>query len=505
MNRELTISFTSDIHGYFSNIDYASGKSTATGLSCCASLFPGGENTLRIDGGDTLQGSPFTYWLFQNAEDGALIAAEILNLAGYDFLTLGNHDFDYGKSVIETFVSHLNARCLCANVDGIHGVEKTAVVTMPNGLRVGLTGVTSHFVTIWEKPENLTGVTVTDAFSAAEQALEALRREAVDVTICVYHGGFERDVKSGAVLSETDENQGYRICRELGYDIVLTGHQHQPMESVSLFGSHTCQTPDRAKQFVEMRVSISPDKSVTATSRFVPAGQTPQAELAAYLAPLDRENALYLDTPIGRLDTQLAPGRHLEMAEYGSYIANFFNQVQLEASGADLSATSLGNEVKGFARDVTIRDVVATYIFPNTLKTLQVDRAVLKAALERSAEYFALDTKGHLTISDTFLHPIAQHYNFDYISGLEVTADIRRAVGDRITSIRYRGEELPEGVSLTLCMNSYRATGTGGYPFYAKCPLVRDQPTEIAQLIMEYIARHKEITVDKTQWLRVIG
>ena len=86
-----------------------------------------------------------------------------------------------------------------------------------------------------------------------------------------------------------------------------------------------------------------------------------------------------------------------------------------------------------------------------------------------------------------------------------MTADIRRAVGDRIVSIRYRGEELPDGRKLTLCMNNYRATGTGGYPLYAKCPLVRDQPTEIAQLIMEYIARHREITVDKTQWFHVTG
>lgn len=505
MNRDLTISFTSDIHGYFSNIDYAAGKSAATGLSCCAALFSQGENTLRIDGGDTLQGSPFTYWLFQNPEKGAAIAAEILNLAGYDFVTFGNHDFDYGKSAIETFVSHLHARCLCANVEGIRGVEKTAVVTLPNGLRVGLTGVTSHFVKIWEKPENLAGITITDAFSAAGQSLEALRREDVDVTVCIYHGGFERDVKTGAALSETDENQGYRICRGLGYDIVLTGHQHQPMDGLCLFGSFTCQTPDRARQFVRMDVSVSPDKTVTARSCLIPAGETPQAALAAYLAPLDKENAQYLDTPIGRLDTELTPDSHLDMAKNGSYIANFFNQVQLEASGADLSATSLGNEVKGFARSVTIRDVVATYIFPNTLKTLEVDRTVLKAALERSAEYFALDTDGKLTISDAFLHPIAQHYNFDYISGLDVTADIRRAVGDRIVSIRYRGEELPDGRKLTLCMNNYRATGTGGYPLYAKCPLVRDQPTEIAQLIMEYIARHREITVDKTQWFHVTG
>ena len=80
----------------------------------------------------------------------------------------------------------------------------------------------------------------------------------------------------------------------------------------------------------------------------------------------------------------------------------------------------------------------------------------------------------------------------------------RRAPGERIVSIKYRGEELPEGKPLTLCLNNYRASGAGGYPLYAACPLVKEQPTEIAQLIMDYIAERKSITVDKTQWLHVL-
>ena len=63
MNRKLTLCFTSDIHGYYSNLDYASGTAAATGLSGCAASFPDDGNTLILDGGDTLQGSPFTYWL----------------------------------------------------------------------------------------------------------------------------------------------------------------------------------------------------------------------------------------------------------------------------------------------------------------------------------------------------------------------------------------------------------------------------------------------------------
>lgn len=503
MKRNLTICFTSDIHGYFSDMDYAQGTPGTTGLCRCASTFPDDGNTLILDGGDTLQGSPFAYWLSRDPVEGAKVSARAMSLAGYDFVTLGNHDFNYGRQALETYLSNLEARCVSANVQGLPGVERTAVVKLRNGLRVGITGVTTHFVNLWEKPENLTGITVTDAFSGAAAALEELKQAHVDVTVCIYHGGFENDLSTGELLSATGENQAYRICKELDFDILLTGHQHQPKADLQLFGTYAAQSPDRGKQSVRMDVTVSEEGTVTACSRLVDPGD-PEEAMAAFLAPLDAENALFLDQPVGQLDIPLMPGDHLKMAVNGSAIANFFNQVQLEASGADLSATSLGNVVKGFSRQVTIRDVVSTYVFPNTLKTLRVDRRILKAALERSAEYFDLDASGQLQIGRSFLMPIVQHYNYDYLSGLEVTMDIRRPVGDRVVSMVYQGKELEEDRTLTLCLNNYRATGTGGYPLYAQCELVKDQPTEISQMIIEYIEQHKTITVDKKQWLRVL-
>lgn len=503
MNRNLTICFTSDIHGYFSDMDYAQGVPGTTGLSRCASTFPDDGNTLILDGGDTLQGSPLVYWLNRDSIEGAKVSARAMNLAGYDFVTIGNHDFNFGKETLETYIHNLDARVISANVEGVAGVERTAIVKLQNGLRIGITGVVTHFVNLWEKPENLRGITVKEAFPAAAAALDDLKEAEVDLTVCIYHGGFESDLQTGELLSATGENQAYRICKELDFDILLTGHQHQPKVNLNLFGTHACQSPDRGKQCVRVDVSVSDDGSVTAQSQLITPGE-PEEELVAFLAPLDEENAVFLDQPLGELDIPLTPGGHMEMAEKGSVIANFFNQVQLAASGADLSVSSLANVVKGFNKKVTIRDVVATYVFPNTLKTLRVNRRVLKAALERCAEYFELDENGQLQVGRSFLQPIVMHYNYDYLSGMEVTMDIRRPLGDRVVSMLYQGKELEEDRVLTLCMNDYRATGTGGYPFYAECELVKDQPTEISQMIIEYIDKHKSVTVDQTKWLRVL-
>ena len=401
MKKHLTIYFTSDTHGYFPAVDYATGKTAATGVVNCAADFVQDGNSLILDGGDTLQGSPFTYFLHEQGKPEGEICARLMNLCGYQFVTLGNHDFNYGRENLQRYLNALDARCLCANVEGLDKVEKTAVVTLVNGLRVG-----------------------------------------------------------------------------------LTGHQHIAMENRRVFHSWTCQTPEKARAYIRLDAEVD-ESGVTAESRLCPAGERTLPDSAELLDSLNAETAAWLDTPVGHLDTALEPDTPLNMAKNGSLIANFFNQVQLEASGADISATCLGNEVKGFDRDVTIRDVVATYIYPNTLRTLEVDRTVLKAALERCASYFDFDDKGALCVSESFLKPKVEHYNFDFFAGLAVRMELRRPVGERVTSIRFQGEELPEGRKLRLCLNNYRAAGSGGYEFYTDCEMLDNSPTEIVELIRE--------------------
>ncbi len=503
MDRKLTIYFTSDIHGYFAPTDYANNCRAASGLANCAANFTHDRNTLILDGGDTLQGSPFTYWLYSRTEEKSLIPARLMTLAGCDFFTLGNHDFNYGPTELERYIEAMDARCLCANVQGLRGVERCAVVTLENGLRVGLTGVTSQFVPKWEKKENIAGLTFTDAFEAARDILAELKTQKVDITICLYHGGFENDVDTGRPLSKTLENEGWRMCQELDYDILLTGHQHMPFADKCVNGTFTCQPPDKARQYIKMDVTVD-DGKVMAKSELCPAGDVTPEAFKELLEPLEAETAKFLDTPLGHLDRDLRPSTPLKRALKGSLIANFYNQVQLEASGADISCTCLANTMRGFSENITVRDIVASYVFPNTLKTIMVDRAVLKKALERSADYYAIDENGEVCVSDSFLHPIVAHFNYDFITGIEATIDLHRAPGERVTSIRWHGEELPEDKTLTMCLNDYRASGAGGYDFYADCELVREQPDDIAELIINYVDRHRDIVVDKTYWLNIL-
>jgi len=68
----------------------------------------------------------------------------------------------------------------------------------------------------------------------------------------------------------------------------------------------------------------------------------------------------------------------------------------------------------------------------------------------------------------------------------------------------FDGEELPEDKELTLCLNNYRASGAGGYGCYKAAPLLSEGRTEMQALILQYVERHKTITVDKSRWLNII-
>ena len=481
---KLTIYFTSDTHGYLYPNNFAARQPQPMGL--LSMRFPKDENTLVIDGGDTIQGSPLTYFCQLNALE--LPVAEAMNARGYDYVTLGNHDFNNGPEYLRRHLDALSARCLCANVhDSRHGlpISASAVHTLGNGLRVGLVGLVTDWVNVWEKPQNLDGLTISDPMEAA---MEAIARLDADVIVGIYHGGVERDLETGRLLSQTNENIACRLCEELDIDLLLTGHQHIAMANQSWHGTHIVQTPCNAAAYV--KVELDEDGfhselcSVPDTADLTPAQET-----------LWQDVNHWLDRPIGRLSQPIWPGDKLEMAMHGSAIADFFNTVQLWASGADVSCAALGNEIRGFDSDVTVRDVVASYIYSNTLVVYEVTGAVLKTALEQCARYFAVDAQGAVSIADSFLRPKEAHYNYDYFSGVAYTFDLSKAEGERVVNLERNGRPVAPDDRLTLVMCNYRATGAGDFECYLACPRVREIQTEVSELILNYLVEHPYVEI----------
>lgn len=212
----------------------------------------------------------------------------------------------------------------------------------------------------------------------------------------------------------------------------------------------------------------------------------------------------WLDQVVGKLPQPLLPDTPLHMAQNGNGLADLFNAVQLWASGAQLSASSLANEVAGLPQIVRRRDLLIAHPYTNTLTVLQITGDRLRQALERSAEYFVRNADGSVQVSDSFLKPKVEHYNYDYYAGMSYTYDISRPAGQRVTEMCVQGVPVQEKDVFTICLNSYRASGTGGYDCYVGCPVVKEIGVEMSDLILDYFKQYGEAMPELHSDFRVL-
>ena len=305
-------------------------------------------------------------------------------------------------------------------------------------------------------------------------------------------------METGRLLSDTDENIACRLCEELPFDLLLTGHQHIALAGGSWHGTHIVQTPCNATAYVK----VTMDENKRFASQLCPVPDS--AVLTETETALWTDLNSWLDKPVGHLSRAIWPEDHLKMALEGSPIADFFNRVQLSASGADISCAALANSVRGFDSAVTVRDVVASYVYSNTLCVLDVTGAILRQALEQCATYFEVDKDKKVRISSRFLEPKEAHYNYDYFVGITYVFDLNRPVGQRVVSLQFRGQPVQPEAHYSLCMCDYRATGAGDFDFYRTCPHIRDIQTDISELILDYLRAHDTIVLSDAHPMTVI-
>jgi 2',3'-cyclic-nucleotide 2'-phosphodiesterase/3'-nucleotidase len=201
----------------------------------------------------------------------------------------------------------------------------------------------------------------------------------------------------------------------------------------------------------------------------------------------------WLDTPIGKINGDMTVSDPLKIRLQDNSLMEFINKVQMHFGETDISLTSLfDNRSPGLKANVTMRDVVSNYIYPNTLKVLKLKGSDIKLALERSASYFEY-IDGEYTVSKEFANPKPQHYNYDMWEGIEYILNVSKPIGSRVISLKYKDTELDMDMEYAVVMNNYRASGGGDYLMFKDKPLVKDIPIDVSELIANYILEQKVI------------
>ncbi|WP_255770786.1 bifunctional metallophosphatase/5'-nucleotidase [Oceanobacillus alkalisoli] len=506
MTKQTTIKvlYTSDIHGSVMPINYGTNEKAELGLATYATLVQKkrqeNEHMIVLDNGDLIQGTPLMAHYVKNHAEKPNPMIAIMNQIGLDAGVPGNHEFNFGKAILQDAVDQSNYPWLSANIVD----EKTGkpyfgspyiIKTLSNGVKVAITGVTTHYVPNWETPEHIQGIQFADAFTTLKEIVKEIQsNEDYDLLIALYHGGFERDMETGEVTENlTGENQAYEMADKIdGIDILLTGHQHRNVTG-TIRDCLVIQPGNNGEAYGEIDVTFrwEEDRWVTATKQAnvktlegVPADPIILKEMEE----LEQSTQNWLDEPIGEIQGDMIIRDPFQARVRKHPFIELVQKVQMDASGAAISVTALlGNEATGFPAKITMRDIVTNYKFPNTLVVLSLTGEDIKQALEKSAEYFTLDANGDMTVNPDYLIPKPEHYNYDMWEGIEYSIRVSNPKGSKVESITYRGKPLDMEESYDVVMNNYRASGGGDFDMFKDKPVVKEIQQDMVELISNYI------------------
>lgn len=499
---EFKLFVTTDIHGSIFPTNYTS-KDNAEDFGLAKikralEKHQAGSKYLLVDNGDAFQGSPLIDYTLDNYKRNLI--SDSFNHLQYDYYNLGNHDFNYGEAILLDYIENMNAKLLTSNILYKGQPLGSSQVVEIAGKKLALIGVCTHYIVNWEEPKHIENFEFLDAYTHLKSEVEQYQGK-VDYVIGFYHGGLERDPQSGVATEElTGENQGYQMSKIAGLDLLITGHQHRSLVE-KINGVYVTQSAQQGREFVEVVFSEGEIKPKLIEVVNYEADE----EFLAEFEILNNETQSYLDEPIGVISNMDLVVKDGFLARLNKHpLVSFINQVQLERSGADISATALFNNVLGFESEITIRDIVSTYPFANTLVVKEVSGKVLKEMLEWSARYFSLDADNNIIVNPQFISPKPQHYNYDMFDGIDYTIKVSNPIGSRIVDLKYQGSDIKADDMFKLVINNYRAIGGGDYMMIAKAKTLRLIEESTVETIVNYLKTHSPIELKHLENIKVI-
>ncbi|HEY8306725.1 MAG TPA: 5'-nucleotidase C-terminal domain-containing protein [Lapillicoccus sp.] len=544
----LTVLGTTDLHGnvynwdYYKNAEYDDTQHRDIGVAKAATLIKavraevGAGNTITLDAGDTIQGTPLAYYYakIEPITNGTMHPmAQAMNSVGYDAAALGNHEFNYGLDLLRAFDAQCNHPLLSANtVDWNTGaplfppyIIKTVKVPGQKPLRVGILGLVTPGVAIWDKANVQGKAKFPGIVEQAKIYVPRLKAAGADVIVVSCHSGPVTSSSYGDALPYP-ENASRLLAEQVAdIDAILVGHAHIDFNQIVTNTSTGKKVLLVEPLYWGMRVArmdipmakvkgqwVVDDTALVGT--VYDANTVPEdAEIARIIRPAHVKVLAYVNGVIGTSKQAMsaATSRYEDTAAM-----DFINYVQADAVRKALAGTADAttpmlsiaapfNKAAAIpAGDVTVRDVAGLYIYDNTLLGIKFTGAQVLAYLEFSAQYFEKVASAGPFAADAVTNAPTgtapngtPDYNYDIMGGLDAPLtydiDIAQPVGSRIKNLRYAGAPVTSNQAFVIAINNYRQSGGGNFPGVTTAPVVYNAQVEIRQLLIDWVTANKVI------------
>jgi 2',3'-cyclic-nucleotide 2'-phosphodiesterase (5'-nucleotidase family) len=505
----VVIAATTDVHGAVTAWDYVADREAPGGLVRAATVVdslrrahPGA--LVLLDGGDLIQGNPLAmyYATVQPRELHPLV--DVLNAMGYDALTPGDHEFDFGLDVLGRAFGGAGFPLIAAN---IYRLPRDTFAYAPHlilprgGVRVGVTGLTTPGAMVWHGAAFKDRLVIRPIIPAASEAVAALRAAGADLTVAVVHGGLDGE-SSYDTSAVGPENVAARLATLRNRpDVVIVGHSHRHFADSVINGVHFVQPRAGARSLGVVRVWMVRDAggqggrgagyrvARVASQEIALDRVTPSRTLVERLRAAHEAVRNWASQPLA-----VAEGdwRAREARVRDTPLLDFISTVQRRAARTHLSAASAFSTDAGFpSGPVRLRDVAGVYPAEHTLKAVRIDGARLRRYLEHSARYFRAWTGAGPVINDS-----VPGSDYDVVSGVHYEIDLSQPVGGRIRNLSYQGRPVTDGDVFLMAVSSYRQAGGGGYGMLAGLPVEYDAGQRVRDLLLDAVRDAQQLRPD---------
>ena len=458
-----------------------------------------GAQVILADAGDYSQGT--VYVSVNKGKD----AVTMMNAAGYDVATIGNHEFDYGYAQLKSNLDSAAFKVVCANVlqDGSPVFDAYTMINK-GGVQVAFVGLETPEAQTKANPALIQGLTFLagdEMYAAVQTQVDAARTDGADIVIVLSHLGVD---------SSSEPNTSYDLYKKVsGIDFIIDGHSHtvmtkgpegEPIQSTgTALNNIGVITIDNATKKIESNELIPiwhteevDGKNVTVYD-YTKSDETVANAAKAIIDPIDADYDQKFAESAVDLNGAKAPGNRTEETNLGDLITDAMMwAIKTKAPGVDMNnavaITNGGGIRAAIAKgDITKKDVNTVLPFGNTLAVVYVKGSELLEALEVSTyctpkslggfPQFAgmeveLNTACEYDANDT-TYPGSTYFGPKSIN--------------RITIKTVNGKAFDKDATYAVITNNFLAAGGDTYYAFAAAQTQFDTGLPLDEILMEYI------------------
>lgn len=491
MAGKTVILHTNDVHGAIAGYAYI------TALK--ADYEAKGAEVILVDAGDYSQGTSYV------SVTKGLDAIEMMNAAGYDVVTLGNHEFDYGYTQLKDNMAKAKFKVLCAdvfNADGTPIFDANYTYTTKSGVKIGFFGMETPETQTKANPTKIKGLTfaTNDAFTkAAADQVKALKD--ADVVICLAHLGVDGESKP---YRSTDLYAAVK-----GIDFIIDGHSHTVMTK----GEKGEPIQSTGTAFANIGVIVIDDatKKIESNSLFEIKEDTAKDATVAAAAQkiidrIDKEyGAVFAKSEVVLNGAKAPNGNRDSETNNGDLITDAMvwkilqDKESLTVDADHVVALTNGGGIRKAINpgDVTKKNINEVLPFGNTVVTIYITGAELLEALEAST-YCTPDAIGGFPQVSGINYTISTAVAYDANAETYPASTYYGPKSiNRVTINSINGKEFKADDTYAVITNDFCGGGGDTYYAFAAATAKFDTGIPLDEVVMEYITAELKGVIGK--------